>query len=122
MAISSNEMQFNEQVSNAPIVKEILKDLDGLKKGQVKLEDKVESLEKKVDGGFKDLTNEIKSLAKEIRDDKEQKLIEANKKLSDTLDRKQSNSDKIKNGSITGLILAVGGFILENLGLINITG
>jgi len=113
---SPAEQQFNEQVANSPIVKEIIRDLSGLKVGQIQLGDDMKSLEKKVDNGFNTIATELKSLTDEIRNKKEQDLIKANEDLSAKLDSKQSNSDKIKNGSILSLVGTLIYFAAEKFG------
>ena len=123
------EQTFNKQVENAPIVKEIIGDLNGLKIGQKNLEDKVEKLEKKVDDGFREIKNDnaklleaVTSLRDEVKSDKEKALLDSNQELKEELKRKRTNGDKIKNGSIVGFITVIGGYILENLGIINVIG
>jgi len=123
---SPAEKQFNEQVANAPIVKEIIKDLDGLKAGQGKLEDRMQSLEKKVDDGFNKMSGALEALTNEIKSDKEKALLESNKELKDALaeierkkeekeNREISNTDKLKNGSIIALVPTATYFIAEKL-------
>lgn len=122
MLTSAEEKNFNQRVADAPIVKEIISDLDGLKNGQVKLEDRMGSLEKKVDDGFNKLVNSLDSLRDEIKSDKEKALLESNKELKDELKRKRSNADTVKNGGIISLIGAVATLVLENMGVINLVG
>lgn len=120
--MTSEEQQFNNKVENAPIVKEIISDLNGLKIGQKNLEDKVDSLEKKVDNGFADLGKKLDKLTDVVTSNKEEALKTQLKKTEEALQRKTSNSDKVKNGTITGLILTIGGFVLEHFGVINVVG
>jgi len=128
MAISAEEQNFNERVANAPIVKEILDDLSGLKVGQAKLGEDMKSLEQKVDDGFTKITNAMTKLTDEIKSDKEKALLTSNKELKDALKKKEekeearenrkiSNTDKVKTGSILGLASTVGYFLIERLGL-----
>lgn len=122
MAISAEEQNFNNKVENAPIVKEILGDLDGLKKGQEKMELRMNSLEQKVDDGFKQVVKSLGELKDEIKSDKEKALLESNAQLKAELTRKRNNTDKIKNGTITGSLLTILTIVLENLGVINVIG
>ena len=122
MPISAEEKNFNERVKNAPITQEILDDLDGLKRGQGKLEDKMESLEKKVDNGFERLSKSLDTLTDEIRSEKEKALLESNQELKAELKRKRTNKDTVKNGGLIAMVTTVAGFILENMGIINIVG
>jgi hypothetical protein len=119
---SPAEKQFNNQVANSPIVKEIISDLDGLKEGQIKMEARMQSVEKKVDNGFAEMGAKIDKLVNVVTNNKEEALKTQLKKTEDALRRKTSNSDKLKNYSITGLIGTVATFVLENLGIINIVG
>ncbi len=122
MAISAEEINFNKRVANAPIVQEILGDLNGLKKGQEKMEDRMESLENKVDNGFELIGSKIDQLAETVTSNKEESLKKQLKDTEKALDRKNSNADKIKNYSITGLIGIIGAFVLENIGVFNVVG
>ena len=114
--LSAAEKQFNNQVKNSPVIKEILDDLSGLKAGQKQLGDDMKTLEQKVDGGFSEIKNVLVDLSKEIRDDKEAKLIEANKSLKDVLNKKQEFSDKIKSGSLLSLFGTVVYFVFDKFG------
>ena len=133
MAISAEEQNFNDRVEKSPIVQSLRdgqmqiqetleNEIQSNDKRFGKLEDKVDSLEVKVDNGFKQLGGELQSLTKAILDNENERLINSNAELKDELTRKRNNSDKIKNTSITGLILTVGGFFLEKIGFINLVG
>jgi len=115
MAISASELQFNKQVEDAPIIQEILKDLDGLKQGQAKLE-------AKVDNGFDRMSDKIDNLVDVVTHNREKSLESQLKKTEDALDRKNGNADKIKNGVIGTTLITLAGFILDKLGFVNIVG
>ena len=116
MALSAAETQFNNQVENTPIVKEILGDLSGLKIGQKQLGDDMKALEKKVDNGFNHIIKSIDDLRDEIKDDKLAKVQNAYDTLIDEKKASKGNIDKVKNGSIISLIGTVLYFAIEKFG------
>lgn len=131
MAISAEEQNFNDRVENAPIVKEIIADLNGLKKGQVKLGEDMVSLKLEVSEGFKEIKRELKAdigeisravdtLTGEVKANKEKALIDSNESLKDQLTKAKDGSDKIKNRVIGSGAVTIIGLILEKLGLISL--
>ena len=118
--LDASEQQFNERVARTPVVQEILQDLNGLKIGQVNLENKMNNLEKKVDDGFNMLGKALNDLKDEIKSDKEKKLIEANESLKAELTRKRTNADTVKNGSLITLVGGIATYIANHFGFINI--
>lgn len=122
MATSADEKQFNNQVANSPIVKEIITDLNGLKEGQVKMELRMSAIEDKVDNGFEAMGAKIDKLIDTVTSNKEESLKSQLKKTEDALTVKTTNTDKIKNYSITGLIGTVGAFVLDSLGVFSSVG
>ena len=119
---SASDINFDNQVANTPIVKEIIKDLDGLKKGQEKMESRMDTLEEKVDNGFAYLASKIDDLAETVTNNKTEALEKKLEKAEKALDRKNTNKENLKNG---GLLTLLGGLItmvLENMEIINILG
>ena len=105
---------------------EIIKDLDGLKEGQAKLNDKVNSgfdkgrkrmdeIEDEMKKGFDNISQSHNDLAREIKDTR---ISDLTKKL----DTKASNDSNIKNGVIVGLtLLLLGAVFTIALNFIGIT-
>lgn len=129
MALSAEEKNFNDRVANTPVVKEILDDLSGLKDGQIKIGDDMESLKQEVKEGFAEVKSEFKqdisqiadgltALATEIKDEKTATLQKSYDKLEVELTRKRKNGDTVKNTLLGGGGLGFISFILEKLGYI----